>query len=136
MRQFWIYLESLVSIHYLADLKIQEIVFESSFWNNHRRIEFHICQLWLDGLASQMLKLKLKWGLHFRWLKRYNYRDRLINPFQTHMIWIISRQCYVQPSEKLKKTYKRGASFRWSLGPHSAWGSKASTTILTTHPSL
>ena len=29
-----------------------------------------------------------------------------------------------------------GASFRWSFGPHSAWGSIESTTILTTHPSL
>ena len=28
------------------------------------------------------------------------------------------------------------ASFRWSFGPHSAWGSIESTTILTTHPSL
>ena len=33
--------------------------------------------------------------------------------------------------------HKRGgASFRWSFGPHSAWGSIESTTILTTHPSL
>jgi len=31
---------------------------------------------------------------------------------------------------------KRGASFRWSFGPLSAWGSIESTTILTTHPSL
>ena len=30
----------------------------------------------------------------------------------------------------------RGASFGWSFGPHSAWGSIGSTTILTTHPSL
>ena len=29
-----------------------------------------------------------------------------------------------------------GASFRWSFGPLSAWGSIESTTILTTHPSL
>ena len=29
-----------------------------------------------------------------------------------------------------------GASFRWSFGPLSAWGSIVSTTILTTHPSL
>jgi len=29
-----------------------------------------------------------------------------------------------------------GASFRWSFGPHSAWGSIESTTILTTYPSL
>ena len=29
-----------------------------------------------------------------------------------------------------------GASFRRSFGPHSAWGSIESTTILTTHPSL
>jgi len=29
-----------------------------------------------------------------------------------------------------------GASFRWSFGPLSAWGSTGSTTILTTHPSL
>ena len=29
-----------------------------------------------------------------------------------------------------------GASLRWSFGPHSAWGSIESTTILTTHPSL
>ena len=28
------------------------------------------------------------------------------------------------------------ASFRWSFGPLFAWGSKESTTILTTHPSL
>ena len=31
---------------------------------------------------------------------------------------------------------KRGASSQRSFGPHSAWGSKESTTILTTHPSL
>ena len=31
---------------------------------------------------------------------------------------------------------KWSASFRWSFGPDSAWGSKVSTTILTTHPSL
>ena len=30
----------------------------------------------------------------------------------------------------------RGASFRWSFGPHSAWGSIESTTTLTTHSSL
>ena len=30
----------------------------------------------------------------------------------------------------------RGASFRWSFGPLSAWGSIESTTTLTTHPSL
>ena len=30
----------------------------------------------------------------------------------------------------------RGASFRWSFGPHSALGSIESTTIFTTHPSL
>ena len=30
----------------------------------------------------------------------------------------------------------RGASFWWSFGSLSAWGSKESTTILTTHPSL
>ena len=30
----------------------------------------------------------------------------------------------------------RGASFRWSFGPLSAWRSIESTTILTTHPSL
>ena len=36
----------------------------------------------------------------------------------------------------LKRFYKRGASFRWSFGPHSTWGSIGSTTILTTHPSL
>ena len=29
-----------------------------------------------------------------------------------------------------------GASSRWSFGPHSAWGSIESTTILTTQPSL
>ena len=29
-----------------------------------------------------------------------------------------------------------GASFRWSFGPHSTWGSIESATILTTHPSL
>ena len=29
-----------------------------------------------------------------------------------------------------------GASFRWSFCPHSAWGSKESTNILTMHPSL
>ena len=29
-----------------------------------------------------------------------------------------------------------GASFRWSFGPNSAWGSIESMTILTTHPSL
>ena len=29
-----------------------------------------------------------------------------------------------------------GASFRWSFGPLSAWGTIESTTILTTHPSL
>ena len=29
-----------------------------------------------------------------------------------------------------------GRSFRWSSGPNSAWGSKESTTIFTTHPSL
>ena len=29
-----------------------------------------------------------------------------------------------------------GASFRWSIGPFSAWGSIESTTILTTHSSL
>ena len=29
----------------------------------------------------------------------------------------------------------RGAPFRWSFGPHSAWSSIESTTILTTHPS-
>ena len=29
-----------------------------------------------------------------------------------------------------------GASFQWSFGPHSVWGSIESTTILTTHPSL
>jgi len=29
-----------------------------------------------------------------------------------------------------------GASFRWSFGPHYAWCSIESTTILTTHPSL
>ena len=29
-----------------------------------------------------------------------------------------------------------GVSFRWSFGPHFAWGSIESTTILTTHPSL
>ena len=29
-----------------------------------------------------------------------------------------------------------GASFRWSFGPLAAWGSKESSTILTTHPSL
>ena len=40
---------------------------------------------------------------------------------------------------KFEKTfsYLNGdASFRWPFGPHSAWGSKESTTILTTHPSL
>ena len=31
---------------------------------------------------------------------------------------------------------RRGASFGWSFGPHSAWGSIESTTILTKHPSL
>ena len=29
-----------------------------------------------------------------------------------------------------------GAPFRWSFGPHSAWSSIESTTILTMHPSL
>ena len=29
-----------------------------------------------------------------------------------------------------------GASFQWSFGPHSAWGSIESTAILTTYPSL
>ena len=29
-----------------------------------------------------------------------------------------------------------GASFRWSFGPYSAWGSKALTTIPTPHSSL
>ena len=29
-----------------------------------------------------------------------------------------------------------GASFRWSFGPLSAWGSIESTTIVSTHPSL
>ena len=29
-----------------------------------------------------------------------------------------------------------GASFRWSFGPLSAWGSIESTTIIATHPSL
>ena len=36
----------------------------------------------------------------------------------------------------LTQFYKRGASFRWSFGPLSAWDSIESTTILTTHPSL
>ena len=31
---------------------------------------------------------------------------------------------------------KGGASFRWSFGPLSTWGSIVSTTILTTHPIL
>ena len=44
-------------------------------------------------------------------------------------------------SESEIQTTKRGcvthrASFRWSFGPHSAWGSIEPTTILTTHPSL
>ena len=30
----------------------------------------------------------------------------------------------------------RGASFRWSFGPHSAWDSIESTIIFTTHPRL
>ena len=41
----------------------------------------------------------------------------------------------------VKSVYRRlalhgCASFRWSFGPLSAWGSIESTTILTTHPSL
>ena len=36
----------------------------------------------------------------------------------------------------LSTTVNAVASFRWSFGPHSAWSSIESTTILTTHPSL
>ena len=36
----------------------------------------------------------------------------------------------------LNWTINRGASFRWSFGPLFAWGSRESTTILTTHHSL
>ena len=34
------------------------------------------------------------------------------------------------------KLINGGASFRWSFGPLSAWGSIESTTLLTAHPSL
>ena len=36
----------------------------------------------------------------------------------------------------LIRAVKESASFQWSFGPNSAWGSKESTTILTTRPSL
>ena len=39
-----------------------------------------------------------------------------------------------QPSKP--KTVNRGALFRWSVGPLSAWGSIESNTVLTKHPSL
>ena len=42
-------------------------------------------------------------------------------------VWFFSKKLW---------TINEGASFRWSFGPLSAWGSIESTTILTTHPSL
>ena len=64
---------------------------------------------------------------------KFGDRDRRfgINYFDFQLIF------YVGPNTP---TYRNivngGASFRWSFGPLSAWGSKESTTILTTHPSL
>ena len=41
----------------------------------------------------------------------------------------------LDPATEVEKV-NGGASLGWSFGPHSAWGSIESTTILTTHPSL
>ena len=58
------------------------------------------------------------------------------------VIWVkISNKGLDIFDPKTTQLLNRGASFRWSFGPHSAWSfgrhsSKESTTILTTHPSL
>ena len=61
-------------------------------------------------------------GLPFSHLRNLNLRPKFLygNDRKSHADLLING----------------GASFRWSFGPHSAWGSIESTTILTTHPSL
>ena len=62
------------------------------------------------------------WAFPFSHLRNLNLRPKFLygNDRKSHADLLING----------------GASFRWSFGPHSAWGSIESTTILTTHPSL
>ena len=63
------------------------------------------------------------------------------NDFWSLTIWAMRFKCHTLSSKILKipvfnLPINGGASFRWSFGPLTAWGSIESATILTTHPRL
>ena len=57
----------------------------------------------------------------------YNYFEKEVNHVDIYDSDMVSLDSNV---------VNGGASFRWSFGPLFAWGSKESTTMLTTHSSL
>ena len=87
---------------------------------------FKTYRWWYKNVQLNLVKINMnssEWKILRQWLEfgEISQIDQLI--VKIHLHW----------SGKVP-TYT--ASFRWSFCPHSAWGSKESTNILTTHPSL
>ena len=90
-----------------------------------------IC-LWIDLQSTKTLRVKYWRSLNLvkRQWKLHGYKEKITR----------SSPKSDNKKEGINSSWLHvingDADFRWSSGPHSAWGSKESTAILTTHPSL